>query len=75
VGGGGGRLSAVRVRDPREAGESGGSLQMTLNSCRDSLDFLTKFDRFDSENFKTIFKVYCMLNNTTVKNNDNYGIF
>jgi hypothetical protein len=29
------RLSAVRARDPREAGESGGSLQMTLNSCRD----------------------------------------
>jgi hypothetical protein len=43
-GGGGGRggrryprrrLSALRARDPREAGESGGSLQMTLNSCRD----------------------------------------
>jgi hypothetical protein len=26
---------AVRVRDPWEAGESGGSLQMTLNICRD----------------------------------------
>jgi hypothetical protein len=29
------RLSAVRARDPWEAGESGGSLQITLNSCRD----------------------------------------
>jgi hypothetical protein len=28
------RLSAVRARDPREAGESGGSLQRMLNSCK-----------------------------------------
>jgi hypothetical protein len=33
--GGESRLGACGRRDPREAGESRGSLQMTLNSCRD----------------------------------------
>jgi hypothetical protein len=35
--GGESRLGACGRRDPREVGESGGSLQMTLNSCRDIL--------------------------------------
>jgi hypothetical protein len=29
------RASGVCAREPRESGESGGSLQMSLNSCRD----------------------------------------
>jgi hypothetical protein len=44
--GGESRLGACGRRDPREAGESGGSLQMTLNSCRDYMKIMGVSPKF-----------------------------